>query len=683
MGAWAQRTANATLMHRQELRCLCPLVGRANRRREAPFPPKAAWQKGCFWVLQTLAGSPSKAPETMELSPYIRTQVSRLMAPLACWLAMLFALPPQTWAGEVAVAWDPPQDASGVSSYVVRYGTASGHYEASTNVGARTSAILSNLQGGMTYYFTANSVSASGEESVSSNEVSVEVPGPPPQPTGAANVSFAQNTTSPAYPFWLSELNGSTNWVLLAQSSNPDLIAPANIALSGTGSNRFVRLTPQPDQRGTSVITLLATDFILTNSTSFQAEVTPPNLAPVVDAGAGTTVRTNLNYMLRGRATDDSLPRTPGRLALRWSKVSGPGTVTFGNSNFAVTSVRLGSPGLYRLRLTAFDGELTSSSDTIIRALLLSDTTPPVIANFTVIEVTSTSISVSWSTDEPADDQLKFTIGDALPKFSWLNPTPRTNHLVILTNLNSDTPYTLIGRSRDSSANQSFSDPLIVRTLSGVLITSPVRTSEQRSTTDRELTPKTVDEGLRPGDEDPASELRITLMLGTGWNLISCPVTAQVPILSDLLPNPPDGTYLLKWDSAADATATNYFSGGQWLDVTMPLQAGEGGYLYNPGLPYPWTLSGTVRPLSSASALERTAQGSLRFLGLPGPYSGLLTSLLPGFRFQEGDQVRRLRVDTGTYETSRYDGHTWDIVPTINIGEGVILDLSPSNEVSP
>lgn len=618
----------------------------------------------------------------MALPSDIRIRHLPIVAFLISWIATLSAGLPMARGGEVAVAWSPPLDASDVSSYVVRYGTVSGHYLASTNVGARTSALFKDLPGGLTYYFSAVSLTAAGDESVASNEISVEVPGPPPQPTGAQNVSFAQNTTSPPYPFWLAGLNGSTNWVLLAQSSDTTLIAADGILLSGTGSNRFVRLTPQPDRRGTSVVTLLATDFTVTNSTSFRAEVTPTNLPPLVDAGAGTTVRTNLNYMLRGRASDDGLPRTPGRLTLRWSKVTGPGAVTFGNSNYAVTSVRLGAPGLYRLRLSASDGELTSSSDTIIRALLLSDVTPPVISNFTITEVTPTSIGVTWTTDELADEQVKYVIGDMVPKFSFLNATPRTNHGVTLTNLTPDTSYTLSGRSRDSSGNQAFSDPVTVRTLNEVLVSSPVRSSFQRASAELDSTLEVTEANQGEQSQNLRSDLRITIRIGTGWNLISCPLTVQGPTLASLLPDPPKGTFFLKLNAPTGESTTNLFNGEEWLEPLMVIQAGEGGFLYNPGVPYSWTVQGNAapNPTSSTLTLNRTTQGGPQFLGLATPYAGLLTSALPGFPFREGDQVRRLRVDTGTYESSRYDGQRWDVVPVINIGEGIFLDLAPSIE---
>src|SRR5690606_22723040 len=51
-------------------------------------------------------------------------------------------------------------------------------------------------------------------------------------------------------------------------------------------------------------------------------------------------------------------------LSISWSKVSGPGTVTFGNASSVDTTATFTLAGTYVLRLTASDG-IFSSSDTV------------------------------------------------------------------------------------------------------------------------------------------------------------------------------------------------------------------------------------------------------------------------------------------------------------------------------
>ena len=76
---------------------------------------------------------------------------------------------------------------------------------------------------------------------------------------------------------------------------------------------------------------------------------------------------------LPGSASDDGLPAN-GTLKVVWSKISGPGTVVFGNAAATNSTATFSTNGVYVLRLTADDGIATNHSDvTVIENL------PPVV----------------------------------------------------------------------------------------------------------------------------------------------------------------------------------------------------------------------------------------------------------------------------------------------------------------
>lgn len=90
------------------------------------------------------------------------------------------------------------------------------------------------------------------------------------------------------------------------------------------------------------------------------------NRAPIVLAGTVPAVETNtfpVVVTLPGSVKDDGLPALPGRVTALWTVLSGPGRVSFDNPNFPSTAARFSAPGSYVLRLTAFDGEFTTSAD--------------------------------------------------------------------------------------------------------------------------------------------------------------------------------------------------------------------------------------------------------------------------------------------------------------------------------
>ncbi len=89
----------------------------------------------------------------------------------------------------------------------------------------------------------------------------------------------------------------------------------------------------------------------------------PTNQPPVVNAGPDQTVTFPASVNLSGTVSDDGLIAP---VSITWSKVSGPGTVTFSNPTALNTTASFSTPGIYVLRLSAFDGENTASDDLIV-----------------------------------------------------------------------------------------------------------------------------------------------------------------------------------------------------------------------------------------------------------------------------------------------------------------------------
>src|SRR6185503_3036527 len=114
---------------------------------------------------------------------------------------------------------------------------------------------------------------------------------------------------------------------------------------------------------GTYVLQLRADDGELSATDTVTVLVDGVgNLAPVVEAGANQSITLPVYVTsLSGTATDDG---PAGSLTTAWSKVSGPGTVTFANAAALATDATFSMQGSYVLRLTASDGSL-SGSDTV------------------------------------------------------------------------------------------------------------------------------------------------------------------------------------------------------------------------------------------------------------------------------------------------------------------------------
>src|SRR5262249_11989242 len=116
---------------------------------------------------------------------------------------------------------------------------------------------------------------------------------------------------------------------------------------------------------GTRTLTVTSGAEIVSLPNAFAVEVpsSPPiNQPPIVSAGINQTITLPNAASLSGMVSDDGLP-SGGTLTIGWSKVSGPGNVSFTSLNTVATTATFSGPGTYVLRLTASDSQLSASSD--------------------------------------------------------------------------------------------------------------------------------------------------------------------------------------------------------------------------------------------------------------------------------------------------------------------------------
>ncbi len=109
------------------------------------------------------------------------------------------------------------------------------------------------------------------------------------------------------------------------------------------------------------------------------------NSPPRIDAGEDQGISTPTTT-LNGSAQDDGMPNPPAMLTENWSKVSGPGTVTFTPAaNILNPEITFSAYGTYVLKLTVSDG-LSQVDDTV------TVTYQPVYISSGAIKVTSSEV---------------------------------------------------------------------------------------------------------------------------------------------------------------------------------------------------------------------------------------------------------------------------------------------------
>jgi hypothetical protein len=208
-----------------------------------------------------------------------------------------------------------------------------------------------------------------------------------PGQSGDRNVTITSSGVSVSRPSAFSLSAGNVPPVVRA-GSDQTLVLPGTITVSGTVSDDGLpynqlsyswQIVAAPGQvtitnptslttsvafsrEGFYVLRLSASDGQYFSNDDIGVVVIQGNQAPIVNAGQPMTVTQDAPVItLKGDVQDDGLPYG-SKATSQWSKVSGPGNVTFGAPNSAVTNVAFSAPGVYVLSLSASDTQLSASA---------------------------------------------------------------------------------------------------------------------------------------------------------------------------------------------------------------------------------------------------------------------------------------------------------------------------------
>jgi Bacterial Ig domain len=203
-------------------------------------------------------------------------------------------------AGTVTLAWDPSPATNAIASYNLYYGAGSATYTNVLAAGTNTTASVSNLVEGATYYFAATAVDTNGLESNYSTEVSTVIPvkltNQPPTLNALASVTI--NESAGLQTVNLAGItSGATNEIqtltVTASSSNPALIPTPAVNYTSPSTTGSITFTPVAFAYGSATITVTVNDGGTSNnviSRTFVVTVNPVNQAPTLTALANVTI---------------------------------------------------------------------------------------------------------------------------------------------------------------------------------------------------------------------------------------------------------------------------------------------------------------------------------------------------------------------------------------------------------
>ena len=161
----------------------------------------------------------------------------------------------------------------------------------------------------------------------------------------------------------------------------------ASVAIGGTDETTPLSqpVSPAHLHNGENIVSVEMHQANLSSSDlgldlSFTGIAQASNRGPTADAGPDQSVTLPAAAQLRGHFTDDGLPLVPGVPSFSWTKLAGPGVVTFDSPNFPDATAHFDTAGTYDLQFMVNDSAVSASDQVRIVVLPSVAPIPPVLA---------------------------------------------------------------------------------------------------------------------------------------------------------------------------------------------------------------------------------------------------------------------------------------------------------------
>lgn len=371
-------------------------------------------------------------------------------------------------AGTISLAWDPVTDAD-LAGYRVYWGSASGNYTQSVDVGNVTSYTLTGLGDCTTWYVAVKAYDTAGNESANpSNEVSgwprpaVTASSPPSAEQGRQlSVTISGANFQPGATVDFGDPNIIVNSV--AVSSCNEIVIDLDVTnVAGVGT-KDVEVT-NPDRVfgvGTALFAVEA--------------AAPPFVESTVpaDGASGVSVDVHPDVVFSEPMDPSTISPSVVLLLDQASQplpqaAGSPSLSADGRTATIVPAAPLDAGRTYRIEVLAGGGGVLDLAGHPMSQTFLQpngfgtgqDSTPPTISSVQAVNVGSTTADVTWDTDEAADSQVFYRqIGQVTYQQTAVDAALVSAHAMTLQGLTPSTTYQYHVRSADAAGNAGTSSP--------------------------------------------------------------------------------------------------------------------------------------------------------------------------------------------------------------------------------
>ena len=378
-------------------------------------------------------------------------------------------------AGQATLTWNPPTTntdgtpLTDLAAYKVYYGTASGSYTTTVDVGNVTSYTVTGLNNNATYYFATTAYDTSGNESGYSNEVSKTISGTsdttPPVLSGVTTSNIT--STSAAITWTTDEAStsqaeyGTTTSYGSSTTIDSTMVTSHSVTINGLSAwtTYHFRVKSQ-DAAGN-----LATSSDYTFTTIAPPDTTAPTGTISINSGASSTTSTSVTLTLScsdaGSGCSQMRLSNNGTTWNAWE--------SYATSKAWTLSTTDGVKTVYIQYRDTNSNTSQSYTDTITL-----DTTAPTMSGIGTTNLTASGVSISWTTSEGATTQVEYGTTTSYGSSTTLDTNLVTSHTVSLSSLSGSTTYHYRVKSQDAAGNLATSGDYTFTTAASPDTTPPV-----------------------------------------------------------------------------------------------------------------------------------------------------------------------------------------------------------------
>ncbi len=337
--------------------------------------------------------------------------------------------------------------------------------------------VLTGLNSGTTYYFQAQSTGSNGATGYSTvySFTTTGVAPSAPAPV-ISNVMTGNLTSTSVVITWITD-QGASSQVNYGTTTSYASSSTLDSTLTTSHSVTLTGLMP-----GTTYnFDVMSANLAATSSTSANYTFTTTGTAPAPVITAVTASNVTSGTAMITWTTDQAAT----------SQVNYGATTSYGSSTTLdptlVTSHSVMLTGLTPNTMYNFDvvsaSSSSSTSSNYTFATAAPSAAPPVISYLAFWGITSSGVTISWSTNVPANTSVAYGTTPSLGQMTPVQTTLATTHGLTLTGLMSGQTYYFAAQSADVNGNTGSSTVYSFTTLAGVPTISAVTATPNSNNT--------------------------------------------------------------------------------------------------------------------------------------------------------------------------------------------------------